>query len=283
MDVTSTVIQAINGWLQSLAGAVTRPALQIASSFLFQTPAFDTLPDVQKLWAIEVGVADSVFILAAVAGGIMVMASGTFETLYSAKRLLPRLALAAVLTNISLPLCGALIALDNALVVALLGPSPATTLWPHVVAQLAGGDTGPQVLSSLISLALAAIALLLVLVYIGRDLILLVGTVIAPLALATYGLPQTDEIARAWGRAYAAALFVQVAQAELLNVGAQLIDHTDWLGAPASGLVSALVLITVLYLVLRLPFAAYKWAFGNGVSVGYWLRTLAATARSWEG
>jgi hypothetical protein len=283
MDVTTIIVQAINGWLIALAATVTKPALQIASPFLFQTPAFDQLPDVRRLWAVAVGVADATFVVAAVVMGVMVMASGTFETLYTAKRLLPRLALAVVLTNVSLALCGALIGLDNALVVALLGPHPADDVWAHLVAQITSGDTGPQVLTSLTSLALAAIALLLVLVYIVRDLILLVGTVIGPLALATYGLPQTDEIARIWGRAYVAALFVQVAQAELLNVGVQFIEHTDWLGGPTSGIVTALVLFTVLYLDWRLPFVAYRWAFGQGVGANRVVQVVLATGRSvWE-
>jgi hypothetical protein len=39
MDITSQVIDAINGWLQSLAAHLLRPALAAAGQLLFQTPA----------------------------------------------------------------------------------------------------------------------------------------------------------------------------------------------------------------------------------------------------
>ena len=184
MDITSQVIEAINGWLQSLAQGVLGPALQAAGKFIFQTPAFDGLAQVQQTWAVARDVADAMFVLALLLGGVLVMASGTFETEYTAKRLLPRLVLAAVLSNASLAICGSLIRLDNALVLGLLGPDPAGTLWAQATAGLGRPDLGGQVISSLLSLAAALLALLLVVVYIVRDLVLLVGTVLAPLALA---------------------------------------------------------------------------------------------------
>jgi len=71
---------------------------------------------------------------------------------------------------------------------------------------------------SLVGLAAAVLAILLVALYIGRDVVLLVATVLSPLALATYALPQTDEIARIWWRVFSALLFVQVIQAILVEV-----------------------------------------------------------------
>ena len=260
MDITSQVIQAINGWLLSLAQSVLGPALHAAGQFIFQTPAFDSLAPVQQTWAIARDVADALFVLALLLGGVLVMASGTFETEYSAKRLLPRMMLAAVLCNASLAICGALIRLDNALVIGLLGPDPSGSLWSQATAGLGRSDLGGQVVSSLLSLAAALLAVLLVVVYIVRDLILLLGVVLAPLALAAYSLPQTEELAELWWRVYAAGLLVQVGQAVLIAVGAQLVAHTEWLGA-TSALVSGLVLVTLLYLLLKMPFLAYRWAF----------------------
>jgi hypothetical protein len=119
---------------------------------------------------------------------------------------------------------------------------------------------------SLVGLAAAVLAILLVGLYIGRDIVLLVATVLSPLALATYALPQTDEIARTWWRVFSALLFVQVVQALLVEVGIELLHHTDWLGGPTSDLVSGLVLVTLLFLLFKLPFAAYHWAFHHPLS-----------------
>ena len=91
-------------------------------------------------------------------------------------------------------------------------------------------------------------------------------SIMSPLALATYALPQTDEIARTWWRVFSALLFVQVVQALLVEIGIELLHHTDWLGGPMSDLVSGLVLVTLLFLLFKLPFAAYHWAFHHPLS-----------------
>ncbi len=279
MDITSQVIQAINGWLQSLAQSVLGPALHAAGQFIFQTPAFDSLAPVQQTWAIARDVADALFVLALLLGGVLVMASGTFETEYSAKRLLPRLVLAAVICNSSLAICGGLIKLDNSLVIGLLGPDPSGSLWSQATAGLGRSDLGGQVVSSLLSLTAALLAVLLVVVYIVRDLILLLGTVLAPLALAAYSLPQTEELAELWWRVYAAGLLVQVGQAVLIAVGAQLVAHTEWLGA-TSALVSGLVLVTLLYLLLKMPFLAYRWAFRQPIRQNQIVQVIALAAKA---
>ena len=52
MDITSQVIDAINGWLQSLAVHLLQPALAAAGQLLFQTPAYDSIPEVGRAWAL---------------------------------------------------------------------------------------------------------------------------------------------------------------------------------------------------------------------------------------
>jgi hypothetical protein len=266
MDTTTIVVQAINGWLVNVASTITPPALRAAGSLFFHTPAFTEMPEVQRLWQITAAMADIALVLLLMGGGAMVMSSGTFGSIYSLKRLLPRLALAAILSNASLALCGSLVELANALTAAMVGTNPDATLWVQLSNGLLDPAPGSQVLSALIAIAVAVMAVALVLVSIGRDLILLVATIVAPLPLSAYGLPQVDDVARLWGRVYAAALFVQVLQVELVNVGLQLVQHTAWLGTPVSPLIDALTLVALLYVILRLPLVAYRWAFNQAGS-----------------
>ena len=280
MDITSQVIGAIDGWIQSLSGQALRPALEAAGQLLFQTPAYDSMPEVQQAWESVRAVTDALFILAILAVGLLVMSSGAFETRYTAKLLLPRLVLASLLSNVSLTICGALIRLDNALVLGLLGATPGPQIFSQLMAGLAAPSAGAQVITSLVALAAAALALLLVVVYIGRDLLLLLATVLAPLALATGALPQADEIAQLWWRGYLSVLFLQVAQAALISIGAQIVSHADWLGSPSSGLINGLVLVTLLYLNVRLPFVAYKWAFRQSFSSHPVVRRVVLAARA---
>jgi multisubunit Na+/H+ antiporter MnhF subunit len=279
MDVTSQVIDAINGWLQSLAQHLLRPALSAAGQLLFQTPTFDSIPEVSRTWAVVRDLTDGLFVIALLAAGVMVMASGSFESRYSVKALIPRIVLAAIAANASLAVCGALIKLDNALVNGVVGPDPGTTTFSQLASMVQGPHISDQVVGSLVGLGAAVLAILLVGLYIGRDIVLVVATVLSPLALATYALPQTDEIARIWWRVFSALLFVQVIEAILVELGLQLLRHTDWLGGPTSDLVSGLVLITLLFLLFKIPFAAYHWAFRHPLSQSPVVQTAVTTAK----
>ena len=279
MDVTSQVIDAINGWLQSLTTHLLPPALAAAGQLLFQTPTFDSIPEISRTWAVVRDVTDGLFVIALLAAGVMVMASGTFESRYQAKALIPRIVLAAIAANASLALCGALIKLDNALVSGVVGTDPGATTFGQLTSMIQGPHISDQVVGSMVGLAAAVLAILLVGLYIGRDIVLVVATVLSPLALATYALPQTDEIARIWWRVFSALLFVQVIEAILVELGLQLLRHTDWLGGPTSDLVSGLVLITLLFLLFKLPFAAYHWAFRHPLSQSPVVQTAVTTAK----
>jgi NAD(P)-dependent dehydrogenase (short-subunit alcohol dehydrogenase family) len=101
----------------------------------------------------------------------------------------------------------------------------------------------------------------------------------ARVAVAARTRAQVDEIARLWWRVFSALLFVQVIQAVLVEVGLQLLRHTDWLG-PVSDLTSGLVLITLLYLLFKLPSAAYHWAFRQRISQHPVVQGTVATVRA---
>ena len=279
MDLTSQVVEAIDAWLQSIATQLLGPALAAAGALVLQTPAFDAIPEIQQTWSLVRNAADALFVVVLMAAGVLVMARGTVESRYSAKLIVPRVALAAVGANASLAVCGGLIQLDNALVAGFLGPAPASTAVQQLAAMVTRGGTGEQAVGIVVGLAAAVLAILLVALYVARDLVLLLMTVVAPLALATYAFPQTDEIARLWWRAFSALLFVQVVQALLIGVGVELLRHADWLG-PVSELTSGLVLLTLLYLLFKLPFAAYQWAFRHPIHQIPAVRPLVLAARS---
>jgi hypothetical protein len=279
VDLTAQIIDAITAWLQTVATALISAAFAAVGELIFSTPALDQIPEVHAAWSLVLGIANSLFVLAILAAGILVMASGTVESRYSAKLLVSRLALAGIAANASLALTGALIQLDNALVIGLLGADPAARTVADLVDAIHTAHPVNQYVSVIVGLWAATLAMFLVALYIGRDLALLLATVAAPLALATYALPQTDEIARLWVRAFCGLLFVQVVQAVLVLVALQLLRRTDWLGGGASDLVSGLMLVALLYLLVKLPFAAYHWAFRQTIRQGPLAEPVVLAAR----
>jgi hypothetical protein len=252
--------------LQYVAAQLLPAAASAAGLLLFQTPAFTEIPDVRGLWLVVLGVTDTMFVLALLFAGGLIMTSDTFQSRYTAKLLIPRLLLAALLANASLVICSSLTHLDNALVVGILGQNPATNSWGTVTGQFASSNLTGGIVFALVAIAAAVMGLFLAIVYIARDLLLLLLTVLSPLALATYGVPGLDEMARLWWRGYLIGLFVQVGDALLLRVGTMLLVHPGWLGTPASALISSLMLVALLYVMFKLPFVAYKWVFRHPVS-----------------
>src|SRR6267142_4157284 len=107
MDVSGTVAAAINAWLSGLATQLLDPAVAAVSDLLFRTPAFTEVAAVAQTWGVVRGVADALFVLAWLGAGIIVMTRGGTEARYSAKVLVPRVVLTAVLVNASLALCAA--------------------------------------------------------------------------------------------------------------------------------------------------------------------------------
>src|SRR5439155_2127966 len=161
MDLTAQIIDAINGWLRWVGTELLSPALSAIGGLLFTTPFFDRIPEVEVLWTIVRNVADALLVLAVIAAGALVMASGTFSYRYSAKVLVPRVALAAVAANASLVLAGALIQLENGMVQGLLGGEPAAAVTQQLAAMLTG-PAASQFVGILVALVGAALALLLV-------------------------------------------------------------------------------------------------------------------------
>jgi len=277
MDFAGAVAQAINSWIGVLGSSALSPALNAAGHLVLDTPRFDSIPEFQQAWSVVRGITDAAYVLAVLAAGIMVMSSGAFESSYRAKRLLPRLILGGILSNSSLAICGQLTQIANALVGALISIPGGG--WGHIAASVAGSVATSTPATALVALAAAVIAVLLVVVFIIRDLVLLVATVVAPLAIATYCLPQTEEIARIWLRVYLAGLLVQVLEAIVIATGVELLANTQWIGVQ-SPLVSSLGLVTLLYLLVRLPLLSYRWAFGHPVSQSPIVRTAIIAGRA---
>jgi hypothetical protein len=259
-------IDPISSGVQSLAATVLPEVLRAAGVLLFQTPDLTAVPEIQGLTRTTLAVADALLTLFLVYGGFRVITSGDSEARYALKSILSKAITAAVMANASLLICSTLVALDNGLVGALVGTDPARSGWTGLTSQMQSANLLGGILDSLIALAAGLLVVVLAVIYIARDLILVVLTVAAPLALMTGAVPDIADLAGTWWRAYVATLFMQVGHALLVAVGADLLVHPGWLGTGTSTVISGLIIIALFYVMVRLPFHLYQWAFGRPVS-----------------
>jgi len=287
-NIPSLVEQAINQLLITLLSAALNPTLDLLGHTLLATPDV-TAPGsrIRELWWASAGIANSGFVLLVLAGGILVMTHETLQARYSAKEILPRLAVAFVAANTSLTLAGWAIRLANATSRAVLGAG----VDPQRVAQtlsplrLLPSPGGRDLFLVIVGLLVAGLAVGLLVTCVARAALVAILVAGAPLALALHALPHTEGLARLWWRALGAALGVQVGQALVLVVALRVFfdaDRARVLGIGTGRLADLLVSGGLFWLLLRIPGWARRAVFGPrtgglGRMVRGWAIYLAAS------
>ncbi len=266
-NLPGLVGQAINDWFATLLTAALNPTLDLLGRTLLATPDV-TAPGsrIRELWWASAGIANSGFVLLVLVGGILVMSHETLQARYSAKEILPRLAVAFIAANTSLLLAGWAIRLANAISQAVLGEGVdpqriAQTLSPLRLLPPQQRD----VFQLLVGLVIAALALGLLAACIARAALVALLVAAAPLALSLHALPHTDGLARLWWRALAACLGVQIAQSLVLVAALRVFfdaDRAQVLGIGTGRLADLLVSGGLLWLLLRIPGWARRAVFG---------------------
>jgi len=266
-DIAGRVRQAVNGWFRDLVSSALTPTLDLLGRTVLATPDV-TAPGgrARELWWISAGIANTVFVLLVVIGGLLLIGHETVQTSYGIKEIAPRLVMGFVAANLSLVLAGRGIALANALSLALAGQGvdPA-----HVTDELKRLALAPLDSNSafliLAAGVIAGLALVIVAAYVIRVAVVIVLVAGAPLALICHALPQTDGVARGWWRAFAACLGVQVGQAFLLVTALRTFfasDRASVFGLDRSGqLVDLVVAACLLWMLARLPVWAGRAVF----------------------
>lgn len=265
-DVSGRVRQAIDEWFTSLVTSTINPALDLLGRTLLSAPDLTTHSEVHVIWTISLVTADTIFVVFAIIGGIVVMTHETIQVRYSAKEIIPRLVFAVIAVNISLVIISQAIALANGLAQAFLGNGLDSS---QAVGGLGGvivATTGQGGLYILMALAVTVLCLMLVGVYLVRALLIVLLIVAAPLALACHALPQTEHIAMLWWRSVAACLTIQVAQALVLLTAVRVFfapDGSTTLGlGPAGALLNLLITLCLFWIMWKIPTWAERVVFG---------------------
>lgn len=278
-DVAGRVKKAINDWFRDLVNAALHPVLAVLGHTLLATPDVAGQDRVRQIWGNSAAVANTVFVLFVVVGGVVVMSHETLQTRYTLKDVLPRLVVGFVAANASLSLIHQGVVFANALARALLGQQ----VTPDVVETLLTGlilrqvDTG-GIFTILLCLVAAVLALVLLVTYLVRVTLVILLTTAAPLALVCHALPQTEGAARLWWRALVGCFAVQVGQALVLITALKVLFDGGHggigLGLATGWLVDLLMVLVLFYVLLRIP----VW-FSRQVFAGQRRSTLVSLAK----
>lgn len=252
-DVVGRAEYAINSWFRGLVASALDPIFRLLGKTLLSTPRLDHHPRIRDLWHFSLGIANAALVLFVLAGSGIVMVGGLSSQL-TVKELLPRLLGAAVAVNLALPLAGQLIALANALTLALLGTAANpddVSLGLSELVFAAGLDSPLFILFALVVLILAVLVIVAFVIRVAALVVLLAG---GPLLLVTHALPQTDHVARTWWRLTLAMIAAPVFQALVLTAAAKVFLTGGVFGlGSGGGLIDLLVIGCLLYLLYRIP------------------------------
>jgi hypothetical protein len=197
--------------------------LKVWFDFVLRTTDFETGRDfinnatVQRFEPLVQIAADSALVIVAAWASYRIMFSHGMRTQYTARILLPRLFMAAVLINFSLPLLQAVIAASNALCEGILsfGTINDPTSWWSGFANAPNAAAWQIVTTA----ALAAGYDVLAITYLIRYAILIVLAITAPLAGLLFTLPETHHWSKVWASYFATNLLMQPAQLFVLAIG----------------------------------------------------------------
>ena len=197
--------------------------LRVWFDFILRTTDFESGGDfirnstIQHIEPIVQLAADSALVLVAVWASYRIMWGHGLRSQYTARILLPRLFLAVILINFSLPMFQAVIAASNSLCSAVLslGSLNDPTSW------WTGFATAPNAAAWQVvtTAALAAGYDVLAITYLVRYAILIVLAITAPLAGLLFTLPETHHWSKVWASHFVTNLLMQPAQLFVLAIG----------------------------------------------------------------
>ncbi|MBR7830761.1 hypothetical protein KDK95_30945 [Actinospica sp. MGRD01-02] len=286
-DIPGQIEKAINDWFASIAASALTPMLDLLGATLLGTPDVTVMSGVTRIWTQMALLANALYILIVLAGAVIVTTHGTVQSRFSAKEVVPRLAVGMIAGNASLGLIALMIRLANAVATAILG----NTISPATAGAALGHQLSTQVLGGggifLVLLLLGGLVMLvaILLTYIIRVAITVILAVAAPLALSMHALPGADGMARMWWRAMTGCLLIQLGQSLAFVVALDVMldpnANVSILGLPNNNAwVDPLVFIALCWILIKIP----TWVGRSmlGISPGSGLMRIAKAAIAYK-
>jgi hypothetical protein len=248
--LTQILLDAVSGFLQNIVGSVTKPVLNGILWFLTSTPSLSTNSVVFNFWLIIVGITDSLFAIAIALLGFRVMSASSFGfDDVPLKELLPRIGLAFLLANTSIFWIDWIIELCQTMVNAVLhatgGLSGAWIINAFDPAALLSGTTA--LITLIFAILFILLAVVLLIFYISRLMILAFGAVISPLVcLLSLSSKMSDFVGNAI-KIYIVTIFTVFLHVVIIQLASAFLTVPGQVGEnPIIGILVGVALFSVL-------------------------------------
>lgn len=248
--VLDTIVELIAGAILDALTAVVDWALGFGDSSLniiTRTPAAGTYESstVRALWELSRGIANGALAVIVMWGGFNIILKQHTRAPYDGvMELLPRVLLAALGANLTLEIVRVLVELNN----AFAGAVGETGLPGYDMAT--GAQSGMAMV--MVGVTYVIVALLLAFQMLMRLALICMLTVLGPVMVVAWVLPQTQGWARWWAHLLPITVMQQAVQVLVLRLGSALmVELTP--GSVANAALTLMLGIAVCYLTLRVP------------------------------
>lgn len=216
------VVKAITGVLSQIVNAIATPFLNALDFFTTSTPSMASNPTVFNFWLAMVGIGNILLILVLVLIGFHVMSASAlgFDEV-EPKHLVPRVIMIFALMNSSIFLIDGIIALSNALIVAVGLISGSSSVWDTLM-KVVEQTSGLGIAALLIMVAFVICAVVLLVYYVMRLVTLYIGAVLAPLVSLLWLIPGFRDFAETAFKTYLSTIFVLFVHVIILQLAASL-------------------------------------------------------------
>ncbi|MFD9958348.1 hypothetical protein [Amycolatopsis sp. NPDC058986] len=260
LDIVCKAGKAIDRWFTNLVTSAMDPVLDLVGRTSMTTPDLAGNPQISQLWNITRWVANSLFILFIIVGGIVVASHETLQTRVTVKETLPRIVVGFIAVNASLSLIGYAITAVNGIATGILAGDSSGGITTGVKDEIHRQLESGGIFMILVALIVLILAVVLLAMYVLRLVITIVLVVAGPLALVCHSSPYTEGIAKLWWRALFGVLGIQVLQAITLVVFVKVFfvqgtsgpATTDLLGV-SGGLMNLIISVVLLFILIKIP------------------------------
>ncbi len=251
--LTQVLLDAISGVLQNLVESSIKPVIDGIVVYLTTTPSLMGNSVVLKFWMVTLGIADSLFLIVVALVGLHFMSASSFGfEEVELKQLLPRIGLAFLGANSSLFLADYVVQTCNVMVKTVIDQTGGlTSAWVVAATNPATFLTGQTPLITLVFLVIFLIAaIVLLLIYVSRLIMIFLGAVMAPLIFLLWAMPKSADFAVASFKTYLVTVFMAFVHVVIFQLAASFLTLP---GNTTNSLVSIAVAIGLFFTLLKVP------------------------------
>ncbi|HMI09949.1 MAG TPA: pilin [Candidatus Saccharimonadales bacterium] len=224
VGIGDVVNEAIKGFMKVTIESIGKPIVYALKQFTTATPLMAQNGSVFNLWMVIVAIADVLFLLVIGLIGFRIMSSSVvgFEDV-DIRSLIPQIILVFIIANVSIFAIDAIISVSNAMIQALLIGMSNDIIWAALgglIATAASANIG-----ILILIVIAVIfAVMLLVYYLKRIIVLYIGAVLSPLIALLWLLPSFRDFAVSSAKMYITTIFALFVQVVVLMLAVSLFS-----------------------------------------------------------